>query len=56
LKIVREFTPLSDAERTRIEQSTLTLAGDGRFELFKSSKAFDGPVHRKQHGFDTAIS
>ena len=29
------------------------LAGDGRFELFKSSKIFDGPVHRKQHGFAT---
>ena len=31
------------------------VAGDGRFELFKSSKVFDGPVHRKQHGFDTDI-
>ena len=30
----------------------MKLAGDGRFELFKSSKVFDGPVHRKQHGFD----
>lgn len=26
-------------------------AGDGRFELFKTTKEFDGPVHRKQHGF-----
>jgi len=56
LKIVREFKPLSDQERARIEQSTVKLAGDGRFELFKSSKVFDGPVHRKQHGFDTGIS
>src|SRR3954454_25198991 len=53
LKIVREFTPLSPDERARIEQSTLQVAGDGRYELFKSSKVFDGPVHRKQHGFDT---
>jgi predicted aldo/keto reductase-like oxidoreductase len=53
LKIVREFTPLNDAERQAIEQRTLPLAGDGRYELFKSSKLFDGPVHRKQHGFDT---
>ena len=28
----------------------------GRFELFKSSKAFDGPVHRKQHGFAEGVS
>lgn len=51
LKIVREFKPLDDAERKRIEAASYALAGDGRFELFKSSKAFDGPVHRKQHGF-----
>jgi predicted aldo/keto reductase-like oxidoreductase len=56
LKIVREFQPLTMAEKARIEQSTLKVAGDGRFELFKSSKVFDGPVHRKQHGFDTSIS
>ncbi len=56
LKIIREFKPLTPEERAKIEQSTLKVAGDGRFELFKSSKLFDGPVHRKQHGFDTAIS
>jgi predicted aldo/keto reductase-like oxidoreductase len=55
LKIVREFQPLSPAEREAIEKQTLALAGDGRFELFKSSKAFDGPVHRRQHGFDTQL-
>lgn len=51
LKIVREFKPLTDEERGSIEAKTYALAGDGRFELFKSSKAYDGPVHRKQHGF-----
>jgi predicted aldo/keto reductase-like oxidoreductase len=55
LKIVREFQPLSAQERAAIEGRTLALAGDGRFELFKSSKMFDGPVHRKQHGFDTQV-
>ncbi|WP_422930692.1 aldo/keto reductase [Singulisphaera sp. PoT] len=55
LKIVREFTPLQDQERQQIEAKTIKLAGDGRFELFKSSKAFDGPVHRKQHGFSTEM-
>lgn len=51
LKIVRDFQPLTAAERATVEEKTLALAGDGRFELFKSSKQFDGPVHRKQHGF-----
>ena len=56
LKIVRELKPLTSAELAAIEGKTLAMAGDGRFELFKSSKAFDGAVHRRQHGFDTGIS
>jgi predicted aldo/keto reductase-like oxidoreductase len=55
LKIVREFRPMQPQERAAIEAQTVTMAGDGRFELFKSSKKFDGPVHRKQHGFDTQV-
>jgi len=55
LKIVRGFQPLTLQERAAIEGRTLAMAGDGRFELFKSSKMFDGPVHRKQHGFDTQV-
>jgi len=55
LKIIRNFRPLSEDERRAIEQKTVRLAGDGRFELFKSSKKFDGPVHRKQHGFDVEL-
>lgn len=56
LKILREFEPMSEDQRRRIEQSTTALAGDGRFELFKTSKQFDGPVHQKQHGFETLSS
>jgi uncharacterized protein len=55
LKIVREFRPYTPEEKAAIDGRTLAMAGDGRFELFKSSKMFDGPVHRKQHGFDTQI-
>ncbi|REK07879.1 MAG: aldo/keto reductase [Planctomycetota bacterium] len=53
LKIVREFAPLSPEQMAAIESRTRQLAGDGRFELFKTTKTFDGPVHRKQHGFAT---
>jgi predicted aldo/keto reductase-like oxidoreductase len=56
LKIVREFRPMTPEEQAAVEGKTLALAGDGRFELFKSSKMFDGPVHRKQHGFSTQVS
>ena len=52
LKIVREFQPMTEAEKQTLEDKTLAMAGDGRYELFKSSKLFDSPVHRKQHGFD----
>jgi uncharacterized protein len=55
LKIVREFRPMSEDEKRAVEAKTVKLAGDGRFELFKSSKMFDGPVHRKQHGFATEL-
>ena len=51
LAIMRSFKPMTDEERQAIEAKTKRMAGDGRYELFKSSKMFDGPVHRKQHGF-----
>ncbi len=53
LAIVRNFKPMTDAEKQKLEAKTKDLASDGRYELFKTSKAFDGPVHRKQHGFAT---
>jgi predicted aldo/keto reductase-like oxidoreductase len=55
LAIARGFKPLDDSERRSIEARTAKLAGDGRYELFKSSKVFDGTVHRKQHGFDATL-
>ena len=45
LKIVRDYSPMSEAERHALETKHFKVAGDGRFELFKSSKMFDGPVH-----------
>ena len=51
LKIVREFKAMTSEEMRSLEAKTKAVGGDGRFELFKSSKMFDGPVHRKQHGF-----
>jgi aryl-alcohol dehydrogenase-like predicted oxidoreductase len=49
--LARDFKPMSDAEKTALLDRVRDVAGDGRFELFKSSQTFDGPHHRRQHGF-----
>lgn len=51
LGVARNFTPLSDAEQQQLLSKVSDAAADGRHELFKTSKQFDGPHHRKQHGF-----
>ena len=56
LKIVREHQSMTTEEREALETKHLRVAGDGRFELFKSSTIFDGPHHRKQHGFEVATA
>jgi aryl-alcohol dehydrogenase-like predicted oxidoreductase len=47
----RSFTPMSAGERSALVARVRDMAGDGRYELFKSTVTFDGPHHRKQHGF-----
>jgi predicted aldo/keto reductase-like oxidoreductase len=49
LKIATDFKPLSDREKAEIEAMSKPDAGDGRHELFKSTRVFDGPVYRKMH-------
>jgi predicted aldo/keto reductase-like oxidoreductase len=49
--LARTFRPLADDEKARLVARVKDVAGDGRFELFKSSQSFDGPYHRRQHGF-----
>jgi len=55
LKIVRDFKPMTATEMAAVESKVRPYAGDGRFELFKSSKMFDSQYHRRQHGFSTEI-
>jgi predicted aldo/keto reductase-like oxidoreductase len=52
--LARSFKPLSPDENRKLMSRVKDVAGDGRHELFKSTKVFDGPHHRKQHGFDLA--
>ena len=55
LEFVRNFTPLSEAERTELEEGVALVAGDGRFERYKSTNLYDGPYHREQHNFPAEI-
>ena len=50
----RGFTPMPEAEQRALLASTHDVAGDGRFELYKTTQRMDGPYHVKQHGFDVA--
>jgi len=49
--LARSFTPMTAAEQSALRDRVRDVAGDGRYELFKSTVVFDGPHHRKQHGF-----
>jgi predicted aldo/keto reductase-like oxidoreductase len=51
--LARNFKPMSAQEKQALLARVKDAAGDGRHELFKSTKNFDGPHHRKQHDFDT---
>jgi aryl-alcohol dehydrogenase-like predicted oxidoreductase len=53
IEVGRGFRPLTLEEQHVILDKVREESGDGRHELFKTSKNFDGPHHRKQHGFDT---
>ena len=51
LDVGRGFKPLTQEQQTAVLEKIKEVAADGRHELFKTSKNFDGPYHRKQHGF-----
>jgi uncharacterized protein len=50
--LARGFKPMTPEEKRVLLEKIKDEAGDGRHELFKSTKDFDGPIHRKQHGFE----
>jgi predicted aldo/keto reductase-like oxidoreductase len=51
VEIARTFKPLSAAELKTLSTRLRTVAGDGRYEHFKTTQRFDAGYHRKQHGF-----
>jgi aryl-alcohol dehydrogenase-like predicted oxidoreductase len=51
LRIARGFEPYTEAEMQALRERCAEAAADGRFELYKTSKHFDGDPGRKQHKF-----
>jgi aryl-alcohol dehydrogenase-like predicted oxidoreductase len=51
LKIARNLAPMSAKEMQALRTRCASAAADGHFELYKTSKHFDGPPGRKQHNF-----
>jgi aryl-alcohol dehydrogenase-like predicted oxidoreductase len=49
--VARNFKPMAKDESDALLARVRTVAGDGRLEPSKSTQLFDGPYHRRQHGF-----
>jgi len=54
LDIARGFTPLHEGEMEKLRQRCKEDAADGRYELFKTTKKYDGDEGRKTHDYPTA--
>jgi predicted aldo/keto reductase-like oxidoreductase len=51
LAVAQNFTPMTDAEKASLEARVRGVAGDGRLELYKSTKYYDAAVGRMTHHF-----
>ncbi len=51
LAVAREFKPMNTEQLQAVRDKFAPLAADGRFELYKTSKKYDGAPGREQHGF-----
>jgi aryl-alcohol dehydrogenase-like predicted oxidoreductase len=51
LAVARGFKKLTESEMTDMRDSARVFAADGRFELYKTTKKYDGVIGRDQHGF-----
>jgi aryl-alcohol dehydrogenase-like predicted oxidoreductase len=54
LAIAGGFTPMTSAEMQALRERCRALAADGRYELFKTTKKYDGDPGRQQHHFPPA--
>lgn len=54
LAVAGGFTPMTAPEMTALRERCRGLAADGRYELFKTTKMYDGDLGREQHHFPPA--
>jgi aryl-alcohol dehydrogenase-like predicted oxidoreductase len=54
LGVARGFQPMSESEMQALRERCKFFASDGRFELFKVTKKYDGGVGRQQHHFPSS--
>jgi aryl-alcohol dehydrogenase-like predicted oxidoreductase len=53
LAVARGFTPMSAERMDAVRSRVAPVAGDGHFELYKTTKYYDAKVGREQHGYPT---
>jgi hypothetical protein len=51
LAVARGLVPMTEAEMDALRARVASVAGDGRFELYKTTTHFDARVGREQHGY-----
>ncbi|MDB5310911.1 MAG: Ferredoxin [Gemmataceae bacterium] len=51
LAVARDFKPMAPGEMDALRKRCAAVAADGRLELYKSTKMYDGDVGREQHGY-----
>ena len=54
LAIAQNFKPMTEDEMEALRERCRTVAADGRYEKFKTTKFYDGDLGREQHGYPPA--
>jgi aryl-alcohol dehydrogenase-like predicted oxidoreductase len=54
LAIAKGFQPMKPEEMQALRERVRVFAGDGRYELFKTTKKYDGEVGREQHHYPSS--
>ncbi len=54
MAVAQNFTPMTESEMKALRDRVRASAGDGRYELYKSTKVYDAAVGRMTHKFPSA--
>lgn len=54
IRIASGFTPMKRQEMAALRREAARWAGDGRYELYKTTAQYDGDEGRRQHGIPTS--